>query len=1820
LIFLLIFLLVLNSFLSKKKKIIEKNPEKEKNYRTKSLQLLEIPTESQIPMKFKKINHDCKKTNETNSSRMIRTRNGFFDMLTNIVSQNEDVFEKFIKVIGDPGKWFFCFLDGSVHDYTVLISTRLLFQLLISKPQILTRFKTTSGFSTLKNLLLPHWNIFQLYQALFGLFLTVDLRKLGLNASQDASTFAKELTQSQNQTSNQNQTFISESLEIILAMFKRTIETIVHSYQNTLKLGDKSYMGPLERPRSTSITQGSKIKALNTWCTENKETLQEVVSLSNFILSTLQDFCNLQPFREHVIKSNFLENYTSVIFPILFEIDQKSMTNEEVPLFDSLFVKPIQGPWMQFLFYLSFDFILSSKNLVGFDLILDSPQNVNPELERQFRIQILTRALEDLRKMIGPKLSPGEVPMTLLNPKTIAVLTRFARHYMEKFYQDSFDRGIELIFEFVEDILLLVLPEDQSQTSQRQFKGTLKKLSQLTTGTKEETIDDLLKIYYIVTLRRLKTANDSKTDRSTLIQKELDHIIQKNQIFNISTNSQDLDYLKYLVYCLFQFLLDPNLSEEVKHTTTHTWKVLFLCRSSDMELFFKTKNKNIDSESLIQGFKFLQDITKKDAFQDFFNEKKNELKEVFDENIQSSLHQIDYQLRKVQNEGNPSSSGNLQKKPVKAKKPKEENFEKEKVILTEFYSTLVKKETHRYASLLRTKKAQNVKTLNSWKNFKDILSQERAIWGSSTDPHLKRWKLDLNEGPLRMRKKLEHNLDFYTHYPNPPLETNILTDYRDPTSHHTPEYTKSKSFQIPQLVIDPHIEKLKGSSGSFSPVLYSPDLEKSIARTFSKIRSEDPSPDEKSSESLKEDSTQQENEDFEEDDEETNFKFDGDRNRNDNYEDEDEEDEENEEREEDEEKREFDDYEHIQSTELNNPSFGKGRANKNYLKSISNQRFFLAPFLHGNEVLKIWNCARVSGLDIFEGILVLTQSNIMIIDHYYLTSELNIVPITGISAEERHFSLLSSKNSKNALPPSSELDHVPQLESIHILPHQEFKEFYNRRFLLRDVALEIFMTTGQSHLIAFFDKKSRDQVENRLQKVATSKSPSSFTSGQILQNLTAKWERREISNFEYLMRLNTLAGRSHNDLTQYPVFPWIIKDYTSQELDITNNQIYRNLSAPMGAQTPERLNDFIRRYQEMEEDPITPAFYYGTHYSSAMTVCLYLIRLEPFTQEFLKLQDNHFDRPDRLFHSIRDAWESASQNNQTDVRELIPEFFYLSEFLSNTNRFDFGIRENDVVINNVILPPWAKGDPQLFVRINRQALESEYVSMNLHNWIDLIFGFKQTGKAAVDAHNVFHYLSYEGKVNIDKITDPVEKIATIGIINNFGQTPAQIFKKAHPQRQPPVYNIRWIPFTLPSYTSQQSQMGAQGFHSLSDTITKIPVPTLQWTPQKLIQSAIPFKEIRAPVGSLLFSGDKFFVYSTSQHPLPSKPHKVFEWNFLDNSLRYASLEKNKPPKIFDSLHFGQITVARLTSEDRVVTGGSDCLVKVWRFQKKNLVHLQTLSGHSKSITTLALSSAFSLIISGSEDKTCIIWDLNKLGYVRTLSGFPDPVTKISINPCNGDIAICSGPMLSVWSINGILLATITRKSLIHTCTFYPSEEDIIFAISESKIHTYCLLHKQDRHENHLGVDTSRITSGDVETETNWILTPVSKPLDYSGNRNFLQKDIKLSKPSKPTAIYLSPEQKRIYVGDSSGKVYAYSFLDSDEKHWIKDSQTETCCECGIKFSVRERKHHCRSCGGIFCANCSKYDIQITTEGKQETMNPSFKHCLNCFKIVSSSSV
>ena len=75
---------------------------------------------------------------------------------------------------------------------------------------------------------------------------------------------------------------------------------------------------------------------------------------------------------------------------------------------------------------------------------------------------------------------------------------------------------------------------------------------------------------------------------------------------------------------------------------------------------------------------------------------------------------------------------------------------------------------------------------------------------------------------------------------------------------------------------------------------------------------------------------------------------------------------------------------------------------------------------------------------------------------------------------------------------------------------------------------------------------------------------------------------------------------------------------------------------------------------------------------------------------------------------------------------------------------------------------------------------------------------------------------------------------------------------------------------------------------------------------------------------------------------------------------------------------------------------------MWEFatryrDKRALTLKQPLYGHTEPVTCLAASSTYNVIISGSRDRTCIIWDLSRLVFVRQLRGHAAPVAAVCIN-------------------------------------------------------------------------------------------------------------------------------------------------------------------------------------------------------------------------------
>uniref|UniRef100_A0A673MIS0 Lysosomal-trafficking regulator-like n=1 Tax=Sinocyclocheilus rhinocerous TaxID=307959 RepID=A0A673MIS0_9TELE len=712
--------------------------------------------------------------------------------------------------------------------------------------------------------------------------------------------------------------------------------------------------------------------------------------------------------------------------------------------------------------------------------------------------------------------------------------------------------------------------------------------------------------------------------------------------------------------------------------------------------------------------------------------------------------------------------------------------------------------------------------------------------------------------------------------------------------------------------------------------------------------------------------------------------------------------------------------------------------------------------------------------------------------------------------------------------------------------YEEIKEVHKRWWQLRDNAMEIFLTNGRTLLLAFDTTKFRDNVYHN---ILSSELPNLLEYGNI-SALTHLWSSGQITNFEYLTHLNKHAGRSFNDLMQYPVFPFILRDYTSETLDLQDTSIYRNLSKPIAVQSKEKEDRYVDNYRYLEEeykkgkredDPMPPVqpYHYGSHYSNSGTVLHFLVRLPPFTKMFLAYQDQSFDIPDRTFHSMNTTWRLSSYESMTDVKELIPEFFYLPEFLVNREGFDFGVRQNSERVNHVNLPPWARNDPRLFILIHRQALESDQVSQTLCQWIDLVFGLKQKGKAAVQAINVFHpavrfLIMYSYRT--------LNRRALETMIKTYGQTPRQLFNASHISR---AGTKLLSEAELPAAMGLLVQLAfRESREHPKETVYPSPLPWikgLKWgeyvgspsAPDPVVCFSQPHGEhfgslLALPTRAICGLSRKFclmMIYSKEQgvrsmHSTDIQWSAILSWGYTDNMLRLKSKQSEPPINFIQCSPLHQVTSCAWVPDSCQLFTGSKCGV-ITAYSNRFTTTMPTemevetqlhLYGHTAEVTGLFVCKPYSILISVSRDGTCILWDLNRLCYVQSLTGHKSPVNAVSASETTGDIAtVCDsvggGSDLRLWTINGDLIGHVHCREIICSVAFSNQPEGVS-----------------------VNVIAGGLENGVVRLWSTWDLKPV--------------REITFPKSNRPIiSLTFSCDGHHLYTANSEGTVIAWCRRD-----------------------------------------------------------------------------
>ena len=379
---------------------------------------------------------------------------------------------------------------------------------------------------------------------------------------------------------------------------------------------------------------------------------------------------------------------------------------------------------------------------------------------------------------------------------------------------------------------------------------------------------------------------------------------------------------------------------------------------------------------------------------------------------------------------------------------------------------------------------------------------------------------------------------------------------------------------------------------------------------------------------------------------------------------------------------------------------------------------------------------------------------------------------------------------------------------ILLIFYDEIKEIINRRTLLLKMGLEIYLKNGKTYLFNFFLEEKFEEFEKKIPKDKIKRCKKDIKKYQ------EKWKKREISTYYYIIKLNQLSSRSYNDPSQYPVFPWLLNNYSDINIDIENQNLLdeeklRIFKYPISLQKEELRIKAINKFDD--KDNIDPLVHLGTHYSTSSYIFYYLMRQNPYIKDLIKLQGYQQENTNRMFSSILNTLCAIIEGY--DSREIIPEFFSKIEFFINLNCYNFGKKYEDIQVDDIDMNSiysrnkfnlniYIKFIIQHYLLLNGNKVLN--VNNTISNWIDNIFGVNQFPEKARESCNIFSKFSYEKysteitklvKILFDKTIDDKKKNTTrndlknnMELIINFGICPSQILFENSPNRIEKKYN------------------------------------------------------------------------------------------------------------------------------------------------------------------------------------------------------------------------------------------------------------------------------------------------------------------------------------------------------------------------------------------------------------------------------------------------
>ena len=613
-------------------------------------------------------------------------------------------------------------------------------------------------------------------------------------------------------------------------------------------------------------------------------------------------------------------------------------------------------------------------------------------------------------------------------------------------------------------------------------------------------------------------------------------------------------------------------------------------------------------------------------------------------------------------------------------------------------------------------------------------------------------------------------------------------------------------------------------------------------------------------------------------------------------------------------------------------------------------------------------------------------------------------------------------------------------------------EILIRRFYFQNIGYEIFINNKKSYLFNFLNLNNREKFTEEFMKYCNKlklKQKTKIFKNDLIkhfkkENYTNDYIKGKLSSFHYLLMINKYSTRTYNNLNQYLIMPLLFLSETyKRKLDqvICVQKLEENIDKH------ELKMKYLSNYEINQS-------HFNIHYSNQGFMMYYLIRVNPITTEAINFQSGKFDNPGRIFNSIESFYSTYQISEEN--RELIPEFFYDYNFMLNLNKNNLG-EINNKQINNVNVSPF-NNTVEYIIYMRKQLNE-----LDVHDWIDIIFGYLQTKKENdnYEHFRLFPKYTYSQFNNLTQKIDEIKKQRNINSIINFrenlsflllGNIPLQIFSSQHGCREKNKINYKIDDNKLFNnfnkiYPNKEKKVYFIIENNIIFLLTQNSLVELDEDLNK--KKKIEFK-LNNQI-SFLQNNNCFCHYL--------KDYYIF-CRFIDCSIRLYYTEKDYVFFFWNCL-VTSIVIQCLKNDNKkyLIIGDIYGYISKLRFLEKELsIRINSsYKKHKSSINFLIQVERLDIIISADINNTIVISNINDLETICQIN-LDENIEIISIYVTKYDLLyICYSQLkknnILCYTLNGLL---VQKKSfdLKFNFTYYIEEFDKLVLIGDNKCIIY----------------------------------------------------------------------------------------------------------------------------------------------------------------------